>query len=229
MTAYATRDDVYLLGLSAQAFVVRPRPVDTATGVDITTGTIRLTAHGLTALDIVTLTVTSGGSLPAEYSAFTAYTPIVVTGSLFKLTTGTTPIAPLTSAGSGWAVEVDQLRRLDRQIEIASADFDEVYTAGEPPLLVDPLTGLYPQQMVGWVARRAALQAATTLEFDNPSYRVALDRIEKRREADDKLAASWMAGKPLNPRPTDQNTIADNGARALASTPVVGWYTGGLT
>jgi hypothetical protein len=35
---YCTRDDVFLLGLSAQAFVVRARPVTASTDVDTSTG-----------------------------------------------------------------------------------------------------------------------------------------------------------------------------------------------
>ena len=81
--AYATADDVYL-ALSAQAFVVRPRPFE---AIEIATGTIRLTAHGLATTDLVVLAAVGAGTLPTTSSAFTAYSPIVVSGDLFKIAT----------------------------------------------------------------------------------------------------------------------------------------------
>src|SRR5262245_13297713 len=133
MAAYATRQDVYDLGLCAQAFASRPRPVRTE-DVDLATGTIRLRAHGLTSSDIFVFEVTSGGSLPqtiaGPMSAFVALSPIIVTADLIRISGVTSFIA----AGSGWSIAVDPERRIDRLCEERSAWIDEHLTAEEPPL-----------------------------------------------------------------------------------------------
>lgn len=219
--AYATRDDVYLLGLSALAFVVRPRPFE---AVDTATGNIRLTAHGFTASDLVILSVTGGGSLPTGTSALTTYTPIVVSGDLFRLT-GFTSYA---SGGAGWLVGYDTGRRLDLHLEAASAEINEDLTAHQPPVLVDPETGLYPMQLRGLCARMAARAAVTSMQIENPAYRVAVDRLFAREERDDAMRAEWRAGKPLHPRPVDSDELANNGARADYSRAPVPWLTGYL-
>ncbi len=117
---YATRADVYRLGLSAQAFVVRARPYG---AVDATTATVRLEAHGMQSGDTFTFQVTSGGTLPTSISQFTVYYASVVSADLFRvaLTSGGTPIASWVSAGTGWGISVDQGGRIDAHILDASA------------------------------------------------------------------------------------------------------------
>lgn len=232
---YATLDDVYQLGLGAQAFASRPRPVQSGVDggtLDITTGVIRLEAHGLDAADLVSLRVSGGGALPTgapSLSAFTVYSPDVVSFDLFRLRNpaGGAPITSYTTAGSGWSVAVDPRRRLERHLADTAAQIDDKLTAHAPPIEVDPSTGGYPPIVVGLNARLAALAAATSLQFDNAVSREAVDRLQAQVERDWQNLATYLAGRPINPRPTDQTDIADNGARATASAPVV-WEIGYL-
>lgn len=228
--AYATRANVYALGLSAMAFASRPRPV--ASGdADAASATIRLTAHGLSDGDVVTFVVTSGGALPTGVSAFVPYYAHVVTSDLFRVSTtsGGVPIASWVSAGSGWAISVDPGPRIDAHLEDAAARIDECLTAHDPPLLVDPTSGKYPAVIVGLNARMAALSAVDTLAFDNPAFRSVVDRLEAQRDWDgygDKgaiagtLLGDWKLGKPVQPRPTDEDNTLDNAAIATASDPM---------
>jgi hypothetical protein len=224
--AYCLKSDVYAW-LSAQAFIARGRPFE---GVDAATATIRLAGHGLDATDIITFTVTSGGTLPTGISAFTPYRPVVVSSDLFRVapvSTGVT-IASWVAAGSGWAVSVDPARRLDAHIAAAAAEIDENLTAEEPPILVDPVTGLYPAQLVALNARMAARAAVTSLQVENPAYRVAVDRLMAKEASDRKMLDAWLAGKPIQPRATDQTVAADNGAIAASARDAVEWTTGTL-
>lgn len=228
--AYATRDSVYLLGLSAQAFVTRPRPLESygLTDFNPATGRIRLVGNGFSDDDLVYLTVTSGGTLPGGASALTYYSPLPLGGDLFQL--AATPggsVLTFSSAGNGWAIALDPLRRLDAHLEQTAAEIDEHLTAHEPPIQPDPVTGLYPKVLVGLNARMAARAAVISLQIENSAYRVARDRLEKQEAADLALLADWKAGKPIQPRPTDQNTVPDNSARASSLTPVP-WRTGML-
>lgn len=230
MGAYATRDDVYLIGLSAQAFVTRPRPLESYVLNDFNpaTGIIRLVGNGFSSDDLVYLTVTPGGALPGGSAALTYYSPLPLGGDLFKLaaTPGGTALT-FTTAGSGWALAIDPLRRLDVHLEQAAAEIDEDLTAHEPPILRDPITGKFPQVLVGMNARTAARSAVTSLQIENAAYRKAVDRLLAQEAHDLATRADWKAGKPIQPRPTDQNELPDNAARAY-SLPAVPWITGRL-
>lgn len=220
--SYATRRDVYLLGLSAQAFVARSRPFD---AVDATTATVRLRAHGLDTGDVVTFEATAGGALPTGLSAFAVYYAVPVSSDLFRvsLTSGGAAIASWASAGSGWAIAIDYGPRLDAHLADASATIDEHLTAHDPPLLAP-----YPAVVVGMCARMAARAAVTSLQIENAAYRVAVDRLFAREAQDLEILAAWKAGKPIQPRPTDKSDEADNAAHAASSRPVIGWTTGML-
>lgn len=230
--AYCTDDEVFSLGLSAQAFVVRARPV-TSGDVDIATGTIRLKAHGLSPLDAITFEVTSGGSLPTGISAFVVYAPEVVSADLFRVQ----GFASFASAGSGWAVAVDPLRRIRMHAEDVSARIDECLTADEPPIKVDPLTGKFPAVLRGLAARMTARAAINSLQVDNPAYRTSIDRLMAQSAFDGdtdppaqvgSLLGDWKRGKPINPRPIDQTSTAENSARAGSSRDASDWTTGAL-
>jgi len=220
--SYATRRDVYLLGLAAQAFVARSRPFD---AVDSASATVRLRAHGLATDDVVTFEVASGGTLPTGISAFTVYYAVPVSSDLFRLslTAGGSPIASWASAGSGWAIAIDYGPRLDAHLADASATIDEHLTAHEPPIAAP-----YPPVLVGLTARMAARAAVTSLQIDNAAYRVAVDRLFAREAQDLEILAAWKAGKPIQPRPVDESNEPDNAARAASSRPVVPWTTGML-
>lgn len=224
--AYATLDDVYVLGLSAQAFLTRARPYD---AVDRTTATIRLKGHGFSTADVITFEVTSGGSLWTAGSAFVPYYPIPVSSDLFQVATtpNGTPFASWVSAGSGWAIGVDPARRVQAHLEETAAQIDEDLTADSPPIKVDPITLKYPQQLIGLNARMAARAAALSLQIENAAYRVAVDRLFAKEAADNAQRAIWRAGKPLNPRPTDQTDIPDNATLAAGDT-ATRWRTGRL-
>jgi hypothetical protein len=227
--AYATRDDVFNLALSAKAFVVRAQPFD---GIDVATGIVRLKAHGLSGDDFVTLEVTSGGSLPVPitgFDALTAFTKYAVESVEFDyfrlIDVGTgNPITGYDAAGAGWSVAVDLMRRLDRHREAAAARIDESLTAHAPPLAVP-----YPIQVVEINARLAARRMLTTLQFDNAAFRVAAEELRATAEQDEQQLRMWVSGKPVHPRPTDETpTIADNAARAKAGRAPAGWTTGCL-
>jgi hypothetical protein len=226
-------DDVFLLGLSAQAFVVLARPVDAA---DAATATIRLKGHGLTTLDVITFEVTEGGALQTGISAFTPYYPIPITADLFRiaLTPNGTPIASWADAGSGWSVQVDTTRRILAHNEQCAAQIDEHLTAHKPPIGVDLTTGKYPQVLVGLNARMTARAAVISLAIENEAYRVPRDRLMEREEADMKMLKDWEEGKPIQPRPTDGTpAIAENSARAWAGSGLVpeiaiDWRNGGV-
>jgi hypothetical protein len=225
--AYCTRQDVYLLGLSTQAFVSRPRPFD---AVDATTATVRLKAHGLSSLDIITFEVTAGGALPTGISAFAPYYPYVVTSDLLRISTtaGGSPIASWVTAGSGWGIAIDPGRRLDANIVATAAEIDEHLTAHEPPIQVDPVTGLYPQILVAVNARMAARATVPSLQIENAAYRVQADRLIAMEAFDRQVLADWKKGKPVHPNPTDLTSVADNSAHALASRAPLNWTQGYL-
>ena len=110
--SYATLDDIYNLGFSARAFIAHARPFD---GVDPTTATIRLKAHGYDPRDIITFEVSGGGQLPSQLSAFTPFYPIPLSSDLFRVSTsaGGIPIASFNVAGTAWGVCLDPIRRLN--------------------------------------------------------------------------------------------------------------------
>lgn len=213
--AYATRDDLFALGISAAALVSRPRSID---AIDITTATFKLRAHGLSALDRVSFEVPSGGVLPTGLSLTVVYAPVVVSFDLFRLS----GISSLSTAGRSVALSVDPLRKIDAHLEETAAAIDECLTAETPPIQ-RRIDGTYPPVLVGLNARMAARQLIASSEGENPVARAALDRLEARREADEKLLAAWLRGKPLNPRPTDITDEPDNAARGGADREAIPW------
>jgi hypothetical protein len=219
---YATRDDVFNLGLTARAFVVRGRPVET---VDAASGVIRLPAHGLNDEDRVTLEVTSGGQLPTGLSPAQSYGVEYVEFDLLRLRDDNgDPIGSYAEAGEAWKIAVDPLRRLDRHLEAAAARIDESLTAHTPPLAKP-----YPIHVIEMNARLAARRMLTTLQFENSEYGQAADELNATRAEDVEQLRIWSRGKPLHPRPADQtSTVADNGARAKSGRKPSNWHTGVL-
>lgn len=227
--AYATRDDVFSLGIGAQAFVTRPRAPESygASDFNPATGVFRLPGNGLALSDLVYLTVTPGGALPGGASALTYYYPLPMGGGdLFQLAaTPAGSVLTFTNAGSGWAIVIDQMRRLDKHLADTASIIDEHLTAHEPPILPNPTTGLYPPVLVGLNARMAARRAITSLDIENKQYRLTRDRLDAVEAQDLVLLADWKAGKPVQARPTDQNAVPDNGAIAVGGVPVP-WLSG---
>ncbi len=233
---YCALDDVFVLALSAQAFVVRPRPFD---AVDASTATIRLKAHGMSNADLFTMEAVSGGSLPTSITGFVTYSPIVLSADLFRvaLTPNGSPISSWVAAGSGWGVAIDPYRRIQAHIEEAKSRIDECLTAHDPPILPDPITGKYPQVLVGINARMAARAAVTSLQIENAAHRISVERLFAMAAFDGdtdppakkgSLLGDWKGGKPIQPRPVDEDNVADNAARAGSSRKAVNWTTGRL-
>lgn len=230
MLSYATRDDVYNLGLSARAFAVVRRPVDLPGGVVLATGAILLIANGYSARDLIRFDVVSGGTLPPEFAPLTYYAPIPGSGGdVFRVGTlgnPTVPIAPLASAGTGWGVVLDSGRRLDMHLEDATARLNGCLTAYSAPLTPEPLTGLYHPEARGLVARMAARTCVTSLQVDNAAFRVAIDRLERKEASDEERLRGLLAGELLNPQPADQTSTPDNAAFAAQDFAPTPWRTG---
>ncbi len=218
--AYATLAETYL-ALSERAFVVAASPIQ-STNID--TGTIRLVAHGCYPTDRILFSATSGGALPPELDAFTYYAPIRLGPDLFQVADPLTglPMA-FSSEPRGWAVKVDHERRLQYHLDESAGRIDQCLTAHSAPIKVDVITGLYPWVIRGVNARMAARAAVTSLNFENPEFRVALDRLFAQAATDGdtdppaqpgSLLGDYKAGVAILPTPVDQNNIADMGPRA---------------
>lgn len=220
--SYATPRDVYDLGLSAQSFVVRPRPLDARAGdsLDPTTGTFALLGHGLSVDDIAWLVlVASGGALPGGSSALTRYYPLPLDGRRFQLATSFGGAAVTFSStgtisvngASSWGILVDPERRLERILLDESSDVDQCLTAHATPLVAP-----FPQKVIGMVARCAARRALAGMMFDNAATKVASERLDATAQADEEQKERWRMGQPINPTPIDATDgIADNGARGV--------------
>ena len=230
---YATRDDVYNLALSAQAFVVAPRPVGAppsslALDFNYTTGTIRLPGNGYGAGDIVYLLPTIGGSVPTGAAPLTPYYTIPgPVADFFQIAaTPGGPVLTFSDLGAGWAVIVDTGRRIDMHLAERASVIDEHLTAHLPPIQPDPITGKIPQVLVGLNARMAARAAVTSLQIDNAQYRVAVDRLFAMAGQDGdtnppaqkgSLLGDWKSGKPIQPRPYDENGVLPDNAAIFGS------------
>ncbi len=231
--SYATIDDVYA-ELSAMAFVVAPRvvgaaPSSLAADFAHASGIIRLPGNGYTADDVLYAVATSGGTLPGGMLALTAYHPLPgAFGDVFRLalTANGTPLT-FTSAGTGWGLVIDSARRIRKHLADTAAILDNDLTAHATPLKPDPITGLYPQVIVGVNARMAARKAVTSLQIETPQYRVAVDRLFAIEKDDNERRAEWRSGKPVLPQPTDQTSTADDRVIAgnVGGAPA-NWITG---
>ena len=223
--AYATTSDVYAF-LSARAFVVAPSPI---VMVDNATGTIRLQAHGLSSADRVLFSVTSGGFITPELSPFVYYSPIVLGGDLFQVDDGAGQPILFSADSRGWAVAIDPARRLRAHIDDAAARIDQRLGAHATPLKVDPITGKFPTVIIGLNARMAARSAVTSLQVENPAFRIPMDRLLAQAATDGdtdppgqkgSLLGDYAEGLSILPAPVDQDTVPNMGPRATnARTP----------
>lgn len=223
--AYCTREELYTLALAAPAFVSYARPFD---AVDAATATIRLKGHGLFANNPITFEGTEGGYLPTGISEFSVYYAQPLTSDLFRISTviGGSAVASWSEPGEGWGISIDPGPRLDAIAAERSAFIDEHLTAHEPPIQVDPVTGLYPSVLIGICARLTARQAIASLETTVPQYRVAIDRLLASEEDDRKLLEAWKGGKPIQPRPTDEDEALENAAVARNGRDAMSWSSG---
>lgn len=243
--AYATLRNVYDLGLTAQAFLVRPRALDPRAGdaFDFTTGIFRIVAHGLAADDLVQLVlVAAGGSLPGGANGMAVYSPLPLDYWRFQLAASFAgPPLTFTNAGtssrdgaSAWGIQIDPERRLERIILACSADIDQDLTAHAAPLEPDPLTGEYHGKVVAIVARMAARRALAGLQFENANFKAAAERLFAEEKRDDEQRAAWRLGQPLYPNPIDQtegspdNTLRARNRLSSGCASPLPWITGRL-
>lgn len=241
-TAYATRRDIFALGLRPEVFASRARAVES---VDPATAVFRLSSHGFEdGLPLITFVVTGSASLgrppvllPVGLSASTVYEPSAFDGdgNLFTVAPfGGATITSLGNAGTGtFSVAIDIGPTLDALCADESAQIDNSLTAHSPPLLRDPDTGRYPAVIVGVTARRAALRARLVLGLSNPAYAASFAPLEAGEADDNTRLAEWMKGRPILPRPIDQTgTTPDDAPRyqnaATRGVPVSSWTRGTL-
>lgn len=224
MASYATLQQVYALGLPAAAFAARPRAIESA---DPATGILTLTGNGL-AQGAFLRFVVQGAATPARPSAalpqglstvlMYAAQPIANSSDLFRVAPdGGSTIASFGDAGYGvFSIVVDPALALLQIIADESAQVDNCLTAQAPPILPDPQTGLYPQVLVGVVARRSAIRGALVLGLANADYQASFDRLISAQDFDTKRLEEWLQGRPIKPEVIDQTAVPDDAPRALS-------------
>lgn len=214
--AYAVIQDVYDLGLSAQAFVVAPRGIDKSKGdsLDFAAGIFRMIGHGFAATDAVEIVLVATGTVPGGATANIAYQVQPIDFFRFRLALAGAQ-QTFADAGSGWAIQIDPERRLQRHLDDGASRIDECLTAYGAPLKIDPVTLKYPTQIIGLNARLAARTAVPTLLFaETAAFKSAIDRLDAKEKTDEVQLATWLAGKPMNPAGTDQDTAPNDTMRA---------------
>ena len=234
--AYATRAQVYDLGLRAEAFLARARAVE---AVDAATGILTLRSNGFEDGYLLTLFVEGSATpgrpsatLPGGASASVVYEAVPVNGSsdLFRLRpVGGSRIDSFTNAGTGvFSVAPDIGRLIDRNAVSVSARIDEWLTDYAPPIKVDSITGLYPEILIRVAARMTAADTARVLGLANPIYQASLDALVASQDDDKAMLLAWFKGRYINAHPEDQTTELENAALAGRSAAPTNWRTGTL-
>jgi hypothetical protein len=230
--AYATRRNVYALGLPPAAFVRAPRTVE---AVDAATDTFTLRGHGLETDRVLTFALqasptpvhgVAGSALPAGISASTVYYAIKISEDLFQVAASASGAAvAIADAGSGiFGVAVDFGADLDAQLEADAGDIDIACAAHGTPFPADT-GGAYPAWLVGLNARLSGAGQLIVHGLQNPLYEAAMKRILDRVETDRADMAWWKKGQPIpgmSARDTT-TTVAEMGATSFYSEPQ-DWY-----
>lgn len=230
MASYATLQQLFALGPPAQAYAPRPRAIETA---DASTGVLTLTLNGLFDGSLLRFTVqgeaTLGrpdAALPQGLSASLSYEAVPVSGSsdLFRVRPyGGSTITSFGDEGAPvFSIVVDPQHALLALLKNESANVDNCLTAQAPPILPDPLTGEYPEVLVGVVARRVAVRAALSLGLANPDYRESFTALRDEQAFDNARLEEWLDGRPVRPEVLDQTAYPDDAPRARS-----GRWTGG--
>lgn len=233
---YATRENVFDLGLRAEAFLARPRAIE---AVDPATGVLTLRSNGLFAGYVLTLFVEGSAtpgrpsaSLPGGLSASVVYEAAPVNGSsdLFKVKpVGGALISSFTNAGTGvFSMVVDIGRTIDRIALNESGNIDEELTNNSPPITADPVTHLYPEILIGVCARRTAVRAALIFGLSSPVYQASLDKLIAGQAFDDLALKRWYEGRYINVHPPDQGAEPINAPLAGYAYAPTNWHTGTL-
>lgn len=233
--AFSTIAQMYARALPAAAFAARPRIVE---GVNIATGVLRLTGHGLSFDSLLQFSLegqaafgATANALPGGLAINANYQAVPLSGSnLFKVRPeGGAVISSFTSEPVGpFAIVVDPEPTLTALLDDATARIEEKLTANSVPILPDPITGAYPEILVGICARMAARQAVIALGLQNPQYSAQQKMLLDGAAGDDLMLATWLAGRPINVRPLDQTTELENAAIAGRSAAPVAWRNGAL-
>ncbi len=237
MASYCENRDVYTYGLGPDALAAsRLRAVE---AVDASAGVLRINGAGLFDGDPLTFVVQGSPilneeqpALPLGLSESIAYEAVPVNGSssLFRVRpVGGATIVAFGDAGVPvFSIAQDPRTVLDALRADESSQVDDALTANTPPIDPDPITGLYPQLLVGVVARRVAIRAALRFGLSNPGYQASLDRLLAGQALDNARLDMWIKGRPINVRPPDQSATPANAARAGNDATPVAWRTGTL-
>lgn len=238
LQALCTRQEVFALGLDARAFAARSREVES---VDPATGVFLLSMHGLFDGALLRFRVrgeATPGAPSAQLPAGAGLSPHLmyeawpVSGSsdLFRVAPdGGNIITSFADAGSGvFSIYVDPGPNIDRIAVNETANIYGALTAYNPPILRESTTGLFDEELVGVCARRTAIRAVLKLGLADPIYQASVDKLIAGQAEDNATVLRWIAGRPLNMRPADQNTEPDHGAFAGSDAAPTPWRTGAL-
>lgn len=236
--AYAVSQDVYDLGLTAQAFALMPRALDPRRAEYLTpsTGTFRVLGHGFTVDDAVEFVLIGAGAIPGGASLDSTYHPLPLDFWRFRLSLsrGGTPVTFTDTGSGGWALQVDPERRITRACAVVSDEIDQDLIAHATPILPDPVTHAYPGKLVGIVARYVARRLVAGITFENAAFRAATERLQAEEKRDDAQRERWRNGEPLLPTPLDQTATPDDTAKTGTSgvagpdALATAWLTGAM-
>ncbi len=222
MVSYCTLQQLFQLGPPAQAYAPTPRALENASA---STGVLTLTGNGLFDTSLLRFVV-QGSATPAQPSAalpqglstVLMYTAAPVAGSsdLFQVApVGGSVITSFGDAGFGvFSIIVDPKPTLLAIIANESANVDNCLTGNAPPIKSDPITGLYPQVLVGVVARRTAVRGVVALGLANPDYRDTFRALREEQQFDNARLEEWLQGRQIKPEVIDQTAFADDAPRA---------------
>lgn len=215
--SYATRKDVYALGLPRGTLGAQGRSI---ASVAASTDVLELEDHGFETGDAVLLRAEAGGSLPAPLVEGTTYFVIRLTSSTFQLaeTDGGSAIN-LTSAGENVLIATEL--PFDRVLEFYSRWVDAFLPAHAVPLTPAD-DGSFPSFVVGIVAELSAkkLQILSgTVSESIAQYEVAAKAQLER----------WSKGIPLrDSRATASTNLAVKASASSGNTDPRGWGSGCL-
>jgi hypothetical protein len=190
MTAYATRADLYLYGLPRGLLSNPARMVDSAIA---STDTFTLDQHGFEDGDVLLFRAESGGNLPGNIAASTAYYAIRVTDSTFQVSATNGGVAVnLSSDGELVLVAASLEAVIDAELERYSRLVDSYIPAHNVPL-----ESPYPAVIVASVAKLAAAsvlelmgQSSTLIQAGAEQTRRELGRLAKGVALRDSRAVS---------------------------------------
>jgi hypothetical protein len=222
---YATIADIYAKALRAESFVSRARVVASA---DPIANVLNLPGHGFVAGLLPALTFLPIGAptpgafamagapaIPSGLSPSTLYYPQPIGSDLFQVATTPTgsPVALVDAGTPLFGIRIDVATTLGLLLVSQASVIDEVLTNYDPPILPDPVTGLYPEILVTTNARLVAQASFTVFGMAHPQYETSLAAQLAGWQEDVKAAMDrWFAGRAINVHPQDQTSGVLEGA-----------------